>query len=168
MSVQAFLKGETQILADEAFQNAVQSYHDVFLKSERVEQMVKSGACSHHDFREVFRNNIEKRVRFGMLGWVSIRHGMKVELLIFSLVNAIIVPLSCGCKWTADWFRVRTPGRSKCYWLLLRVDRQEFILKILFGRHWIILSRLVHSNLYGSFFIRSFQTLIRMVFKWSD
>lgn len=61
---QAFLKGETQILADEAFQNAVQSYHDVFLKSERVEQMVKSGACSHHDFREVFRNNIEKRVRF--------------------------------------------------------------------------------------------------------
>ncbi|KOB79024.1 Calcium-dependent secretion activator [Operophtera brumata] len=60
---QAFLKGETQILADEAFQNAVQSYHDVFLKSERVEQMVKSGACSHHDFREVFRNNIEKRVR---------------------------------------------------------------------------------------------------------
>lgn len=64
--VQAFLKGETQILADEAFQNAVQSYHDVFLKSERVEQMVKSGACSHHDFREVFRNNIEKRVRFGL------------------------------------------------------------------------------------------------------
>ncbi|XP_037295588.1 calcium-dependent secretion activator isoform X4 [Manduca sexta] len=63
---QAFLKGETQILADEAFQNAVQSYHDVFLKSERVEQMVKSGACSHHDFREVFRNNIEKRVRFGI------------------------------------------------------------------------------------------------------
>nr|XP_034836731.1 calcium-dependent secretion activator isoform X2 [Maniola hyperantus] len=60
---QAFLKGETQILADEAFQNAVQSYYDVFLKSERVEQMVKSGACSHHDFREVFRNNIEKRVR---------------------------------------------------------------------------------------------------------
>ncbi|CAH2243716.1 jg8776 [Pararge aegeria aegeria] len=60
---QAFLKGETQILADEAFQNAVQSYYDIFLKSERVEQMVKAGACSHHDFREVFRNNIEKRVR---------------------------------------------------------------------------------------------------------
>ncbi|XP_017467734.1 PREDICTED: calcium-dependent secretion activator isoform X8 [Rhagoletis zephyria] len=60
---QAFLKGETQIMADEAFQNAVQSYHDVFLKSERVQKMVLSGACSQHDFREVFRNNIEKRVR---------------------------------------------------------------------------------------------------------
>ncbi|KAL7726775.1 hypothetical protein ACLKA6_001492 [Drosophila palustris] len=60
---QAFMKGETQIMADEAFQNAVQSYHDVFLKSERVMKMVQSGACSQHDFREVFRNNIEKRVR---------------------------------------------------------------------------------------------------------
>ncbi|GAB0088053.1 Calcium-dependent secretion activator [Sergentomyia squamirostris] len=59
----AFMKGETQIMADEAFQNAVQSYHDVFLKSERVLKMVQSGACSQHDFREVFRNNIEKRVR---------------------------------------------------------------------------------------------------------
>lgn len=60
----AFLKGDTPIMADEAFQNAVQSYHDVFLKSERVVKMVESGACSQHDFREVFRNNIEKRVRF--------------------------------------------------------------------------------------------------------
>lgn len=60
---QAFLKGDTQIMADEAFQNAVQSYYDVFLKSERVLKMVQSGACSQHDFREVFRNNIEKRVR---------------------------------------------------------------------------------------------------------
>ncbi|XP_067614594.1 calcium-dependent secretion activator-like isoform X2 [Eurosta solidaginis] len=60
---QAFLKGDTQIMADEAFQNAVQSYYDVFLKSERVQKMVQSGACSQHDFREVFRNNIEKRVR---------------------------------------------------------------------------------------------------------
>lgn len=59
----SFLKGETNIMADEAFQNAVQSYHDVFLKSERVIKMVQSGACSQHDFREVFRNNIEKRVR---------------------------------------------------------------------------------------------------------
>lgn len=50
-------------MADEAFQNAVQSYHDVFLRSERVVKMVASGACSQHDFREVFRNNIEKRVR---------------------------------------------------------------------------------------------------------
>ncbi|XP_075219478.1 calcium-dependent secretion activator 1 [Lycorma delicatula] len=60
---QAFLKGDTQIMADEAFQNAVQSYFEVFLKSERVMKMVQSGACSQHDFREVFRNNIEKRVR---------------------------------------------------------------------------------------------------------
>ncbi|XP_070498250.1 calcium-dependent secretion activator isoform X4 [Chironomus tepperi] len=59
----AFMKGETQIMADEAFQNAVQSYHDVFLKSDRVQKMVLSGACTQHDFREVFRNNIEKRVR---------------------------------------------------------------------------------------------------------
>lgn len=59
----SFLNGETNIMADEAFQNAVQSYHDVFLKSERVIKMVQSGACSQHDFREVFRNNIEKRVR---------------------------------------------------------------------------------------------------------
>lgn len=62
---QSFLKGETQIMADEAFQNAVQSYYDVFLKSERVVKMVQSGACSQYDFREVFRNNIEKRVRYG-------------------------------------------------------------------------------------------------------
>ncbi|XP_017777012.1 PREDICTED: calcium-dependent secretion activator isoform X3 [Nicrophorus vespilloides] len=60
---QSFLKGETQIMADEAFQNAVQSYYDVFLKSERVIKMVLSGACSQYDFREVFKNNIEKRVR---------------------------------------------------------------------------------------------------------
>ncbi|XP_049805298.1 calcium-dependent secretion activator-like [Schistocerca serialis cubense] len=60
---QSFLKGDTQIMADEAFQNAVQSYYEVFLKSERVLKMVQSGACSQHDFREVFRNNIEKRVR---------------------------------------------------------------------------------------------------------
>lgn len=62
----AFLKGDTPIMADEAFQNAVQSYHDVFLKSERVIKMVESGATSQHDFREVFRNNIEKRVRYVM------------------------------------------------------------------------------------------------------
>ncbi|XP_022658224.1 calcium-dependent secretion activator-like [Varroa destructor] len=60
---QAFLKGETTIAADEAFQNAVQSYTEVFLKSDRVAIMVVSRACSQHDFREVFRNNIEKRVR---------------------------------------------------------------------------------------------------------
>ncbi|XP_044576566.1 calcium-dependent secretion activator isoform X2 [Cotesia glomerata] len=60
---QAFLKGETQIMADEAFHNAIQNYYDVFLKSERIVKIVQSGACSQYDFREVFRNNIEKRVR---------------------------------------------------------------------------------------------------------
>ncbi|KAH7931991.1 hypothetical protein HPB52_025035 [Rhipicephalus sanguineus] len=59
----AFLKGETQIAADEAFQNAVHNYVEVFLKSERVQRMVASGACSAHDFREVFRANVDKRVR---------------------------------------------------------------------------------------------------------
>lgn len=58
-----FLNGETAIMADEAFKNAVQSYYEVFLKSERVTNMVRSGACSANDFREVFKNNIEKRVR---------------------------------------------------------------------------------------------------------
>ncbi|CAH1121033.1 unnamed protein product [Ceutorhynchus assimilis] len=60
---QSFLKGETQIMADEAFQNAVQNYYDVFLKSERVGKMVQLGAWTQYDFREVFRSNIEKRVR---------------------------------------------------------------------------------------------------------
>ena len=59
----AFLNGETTIVADEAFTNAVQSYYEVFLKSDRVANMVRSGGCSANDFREVFKNNIEKRVR---------------------------------------------------------------------------------------------------------
>ncbi|XP_033095689.1 calcium-dependent secretion activator 1-like, partial [Anneissia japonica] len=60
---QTFLNGETQIVADEAFCNAVQSYYEVFLKSDRVLKMVNSGGCSSNDFREVFKNNVEKRVR---------------------------------------------------------------------------------------------------------
>lgn len=60
---QAFFKGETSIAADEAFNNAVQNYYEVFLKSDRVARMVHSGACSQQDFREVFKINIEKRVR---------------------------------------------------------------------------------------------------------
>ncbi|XP_053498038.1 calcium-dependent secretion activator 2 isoform X2 [Ictalurus furcatus] len=60
---QAFLKGETQIVADEAFYNAVRSYYEGFLKSERVTRMVQSGGCSASDFREVFKKNIERRVR---------------------------------------------------------------------------------------------------------
>ncbi|XP_026058637.1 calcium-dependent secretion activator 2 isoform X15 [Carassius auratus] len=60
---QAFLKGETQIVADEAFCNAVRSYYEGFLKSERVARMVQSGGCSASDFREIFKKNIERRVR---------------------------------------------------------------------------------------------------------
>ncbi|KAM9759417.1 calcium-dependent secretion activator 1 isoform 27-T27 [Menidia menidia] len=60
---QAFLNGETQIVADEAFINAVQSYYEVFLKSDRVAKMVQSGGFSANDFREVFKRHIEKRVR---------------------------------------------------------------------------------------------------------
>ncbi|KAM4651477.1 calcium-dependent secretion activator 1 isoform 2-T2 [Discoglossus pictus] len=60
---QAFFNGETQIVADEAFMNAVQSYYEVFLKSDRVARMVQSGGCSANDSREVFKKHIEKRVR---------------------------------------------------------------------------------------------------------
>ncbi|XP_059185265.1 calcium-dependent secretion activator 1 isoform X4 [Centropristis striata] len=60
---QAFLNGDTQIVADEAFINAVQSYNEVFLKSDRVAKMVQSGGFSATDFREVFKRHIEKRVR---------------------------------------------------------------------------------------------------------
>ncbi|KAM7402207.1 hypothetical protein PAMP_017470 [Pampus punctatissimus] len=60
---QAFLNGDTQIVADEAFINAVQSYYEVFLKSDRVAKMVQSGGFSATDFRDVFKRHIEKRVR---------------------------------------------------------------------------------------------------------
>ena len=51
----AFLRGETQIPTDEAFQAAVIHYQDVFLKSERIAQIVAGGALSQNDCREVFR-----------------------------------------------------------------------------------------------------------------
>ncbi|KHN87867.1 Calcium-dependent secretion activator [Toxocara canis] len=60
---QSFLKGETQIAADEAFTKAIESYFEVFLKSERVQKVVQAGGFSQYDFREVFRCNVEKRVR---------------------------------------------------------------------------------------------------------
>jgi hypothetical protein len=60
----AFLLNKINIVeADEAFTNAVRSYYEVFLKSDRVTKMVLSGGCSASDFRDVFKNNIEKRVR---------------------------------------------------------------------------------------------------------
>lgn len=59
----SFLRGEIPMFkADDVFREAVQSYHDVFLKSDRVVQMVEMGSCTQYDMREVFRNNIEKRV----------------------------------------------------------------------------------------------------------
>jgi len=61
--VDSFLKGETQIPCDEAFQNAVHCYNDIFLKSERVTGLVVGGGLSQHDCREVFRHQIEKRIR---------------------------------------------------------------------------------------------------------
>lgn len=60
---QSFLKGEIQLSADEAFHNAIQNFYEAFLRSHRLQVMVQSGACSSHDFREVFRTNIDKRVR---------------------------------------------------------------------------------------------------------
>jgi hypothetical protein len=50
-------------MADEAFHNAIQHYHDTFLKSDLVARLVQAGGCSQLDFREVFRENFEKRVR---------------------------------------------------------------------------------------------------------
>ena len=60
---QAFFNKELNIQYDEAFNNAVHSYYEVFLKSDRVFSLVQSGGCSANDFREVFKNNIEKRIR---------------------------------------------------------------------------------------------------------
>ncbi len=53
--LQSFLKGETQIPTDEAFQASVHHYNDVFLRSERIAQIVVGGGVSQHDCREIFR-----------------------------------------------------------------------------------------------------------------
>uniref|UniRef100_A0A183T2Q6 Calcium-dependent secretion activator 1 n=1 Tax=Schistocephalus solidus TaxID=70667 RepID=A0A183T2Q6_SCHSO len=87
---QSFLSGELDIIGDEAFNNAIQSYYNamfelfsekkacffsmtriivilltkhIFLCSDRLSTMVKGGGCSMHDFREVFRRNIECRIQ---------------------------------------------------------------------------------------------------------
>lgn len=59
----AFLAGELSISSDEAFQSAVQSYTETFLKSDLVTGLVRGGGCSANDFRDVFKNNVEKRIR---------------------------------------------------------------------------------------------------------
>ena len=61
--MQSFLNGELNIATDEAFVNAVQSYVEVFLRSDRVSAMVRHGGCCLADFRDIFKNNIERRVR---------------------------------------------------------------------------------------------------------
>ncbi|KAK6110790.1 hypothetical protein QQG55_41125 [Brugia pahangi] len=58
-----FLTGETQIAADEAFTKTVESYFEVFLKSERIQKVVQAGGFSQYDFREVFRCNTEKKIK---------------------------------------------------------------------------------------------------------
>lgn len=60
---QSFLRGELQMQTDEPFNNAINNYFEAFLKSNRLHMIVSSGACSSHDFREVFRQNVEKRVK---------------------------------------------------------------------------------------------------------
>ncbi|VDK63642.1 unnamed protein product [Onchocerca ochengi] len=59
----SFLRGEIQIGADEAFTKTVESYFEVFLKSERVLKVVQAGGFCHLDFREIFRCNAEKRLK---------------------------------------------------------------------------------------------------------
>lgn len=74
---QSFLNGELNIPTDDAFTHAIQNYFDAFLRSNRLHMLVVSGACSAQDFREVFRRNIEKRVRS-----LPESEGMTKELII--------------------------------------------------------------------------------------
>ena len=59
----AFLNGDTNIVADEAFTNAISHYYEVILRSDRAKKMVDSGGSTDADFREIFRAEIEKRVK---------------------------------------------------------------------------------------------------------
>lgn len=51
----SFLGGNSNIVADEAFFNAVQSYYEVFIRSPRIARMVESGGATAADFRDVFK-----------------------------------------------------------------------------------------------------------------
>jgi len=55
----SFLKGETSIPSDEAFQSSVKKL-EMFLKSERTTGLVAVGGLSQHDCKEYFRNKIKK------------------------------------------------------------------------------------------------------------
>ena len=59
----AFLNGDTVIPSDEAFNNAVRAYYEIFVCSDRVSKMVVNGGFTANDFRDVFKGMIEKRVR---------------------------------------------------------------------------------------------------------
>ena len=59
----SFLIGDTVIPSDEAFNNAVRAYYDIFVCSELVSKMVMNGGFTANDFRDVFKDMIEKRVR---------------------------------------------------------------------------------------------------------
>ena len=60
---QAFFNRELNIQYDEAFSNAISSYFETVLKSDLILNLVKTGGCSAEDFRAIFKNNIEKRVK---------------------------------------------------------------------------------------------------------
>ncbi|CBY43792.1 unnamed protein product [Oikopleura dioica] len=59
----SFLAGHSNIVADEAFFNAMQSYYEVFMQSPRINRMVESGGATASDFRQVFKTNVQKRIR---------------------------------------------------------------------------------------------------------
>ncbi|CDW53396.1 protein unc h; protein unc b; protein unc a, partial [Trichuris trichiura] len=59
----SFLRGDIQIVVDEAFTNAIKSYYEVFLCSDRVATAVAAGGFSSVDFRDVFRCMIDRRLR---------------------------------------------------------------------------------------------------------
>jgi len=61
---QGFVKGDAfPFPADEEFQAAIQTYLQVFLDSDRLQVLVKGGAVSLHDLREIFRLEIKKRIK---------------------------------------------------------------------------------------------------------
>ena len=41
----------------------MQSYYEVFMQSPRINRMVESGGATASDFREVFKTNVQKRIR---------------------------------------------------------------------------------------------------------
>ena len=60
---QAFFNRELNIQYDEAFSNAISSYYESVLKSDIIDIALKNVGWSAEDFREIFKNNIDKRVK---------------------------------------------------------------------------------------------------------